>query len=242
MWDLSSVAVDVYLGTNLVACRGPGSKVWSASTAALDGGIGALEQHLATLRRPWRPRVRLWLSGACCRAFMFERPLGTSATELNEVAAQVAPKLTGLQGPCAVWIDGGPKSGSVFGAAVPTGLLEQLTSGLGRSTARLTVIAPWWALVLERQGRAASNGGVIVRDCDSVTVVHRRAGGVDFAKTYAPVLADDEADALISRHRFARERLGVAQQRIDLCRMTAHADANSRPNDTLVALWGKEVA
>lgn len=197
---LNSAVQDIYIGTRAVACSGQGG--WHDQANGLDDALLRLTARLqATPARIFRPAVRLWLSGALCRPFIWVAPAGLADhTEFENVARSLAPAQLGIEGPCAVWAEELAHSAAPSAQAMPPRLvvgmsqpaLDQCLAVLHRARRRPVAVVPWWAGVLNA---ALCRSGVAlpellgVRDCDSLTVLAGSAGQFALASTAAP-LAD----------------------------------------------------
>jgi len=151
-----------------------------------------------------RRRLRLWLSGGLCRPFIVPSVQGVKDdAEVRAVASAMAPQLTGLVGPCTVFVESRTAKAPVMAIAVQEDRIQKIHDLMASSTRKpkLLSIRPWWAEVLRhsllREPTLAALG---VQDCDSMTVlVGREADGFDSATTYSPVIDQGTAQSVLMR-------------------------------------------
>ncbi len=204
MWLVGrSEGVDVYLGTRGVAvCDGKAP----AFVADVQGVAAAFDRLANALRDapPSRRGLRFWLSGGLCRPFsMPDVPGASTDADRQSVAAAMAPQMTGLIGPCTVFLERNAMVKSSLGVAVQTELIAKIHESIMSLPARFSVISikPWWAEVLRFSVKRAPDLAALgVQDCDSITVlVGRTPDGFDIASTYSPVVDQHTAKSVLAR-------------------------------------------
>jgi len=207
-WDRA--ALDVYLGTRRVAAWGPGREIVSH---AVEGFSPALEAVTALLDATSRGQhVRVWLSGGLCRAFLLEPVEGVPGhADRLRVAASMAPRLTGLSGPCHVWLDRAGHDDAAVGVAMEEATLGALVESIRSRSCRLSSVRPWWSEPLRVQAKA---GALIVGDCDSVTTLAGEGRRFACASTLAPLADDAAVAAAVMRQRLASEATDVRIARL----------------------------
>jgi len=204
VWLAGSKACDVYLGTRALAVCEGGVPVLVTSVEGFDAAWSGLAEWLNAEAAPMRRRLRLWLSGGLCRPFIVPAVQGVANdAEIQAVASAMAPQLTGLVGPCTVFVERRAPKASVIATAAQEGYIQKIHDLMASSARKpkLLSIRPWWAEVLRhsllREPTLAALG---VQDCDSMTVlVGRKPGGFDGATTYAPVVDQCTAQSVLMR-------------------------------------------
>jgi len=204
VWSAGSKVCDVYLGTRAFAVCEGGAPVLAAEVEGLDSALNGLAEWLNAEAAPKRRRLRLWLSGGLCRPFIVPAVRGVANdAEIQAVASAMAPQLTGLVGPCTVFVERRTPKASVIATAVQEGNIQKIRDLVAASPRKpkLLSIRPWWAEVLRhsllREPTLAALG---VQDCDSMTVlVGRKPDGFDTATTYAPVIDQSTAQSVLTR-------------------------------------------
>lgn len=212
----------IYLGQTRVG-------VWS--TASADAGVrwlpvGSAQEGWARgielLRQdgqPKRQRVKVWLSGALARPFVFEPVQGLRRwSEALQVAAGLAPDATGLGGPCEVWLDDWAPSRSCIAVAVDRGLRELIESSARTEKLRLTAIRPWWTEALREVIRAEAwtTGLLAVEEVDALTVLSGDGGVLAAASCYSPRPDSAQTEALLTRALMAANVMSANGRRARL--------------------------
>lgn len=152
---------------------------------------------------PARTQVKVWLSGSLCQPFLLPKITGLeSEEELRKIAGLMAEDLTGLPGPCKVWIDTVQREPSLA-VAMSESTQKLLEETIGRG--RMRSLQPWWSEVLRQHVKslgtaAAQDQALVVKDCDSLTVLLARADTFLNVQTHSPVVG--ESQTLIDRTLF----------------------------------------
>lgn len=204
MWLVGSKVSDVYLGTRAFAVCEGGAPVLAAEVQGFEAALSGLATWLDAEAAPDRRRLRLWLSGGLCRPFIVPSVQGVANdAEIQTVASTLAPQLTGLVGPCTVFVERGAAFAPVVAIAVQEGQIRQIHDLVASSARkpRLLSIRPWWAEVLRYSlVREPSLAALGVQDCDSMTVlIGRKADGFEAVTTYAPVIDQGTAQSVLMR-------------------------------------------
>jgi hypothetical protein len=200
-------AADVYLAKRRVAVLVSGELVFDAHSESVEQGLEAME---AWLREAASVRaVRVWLSGGLCPALCLPAVEGLkSGHEAHSVALAQAGVVTGLQGPCEVWIDRFVPGRPIVGAAVESAVLARICSvaSAGRQGVRLKAVRPWWGDVLRlAAARVPQPRGLFVQDSESITWITGADAGIDMATTFGPVISHDEAAGVRARALMSAE-------------------------------------
>ena len=204
MWSAGSKVCDVYLGTRALAVCEGGVPVLASDVEGFDAALSELVGWLNADVAPSRWRLRLWLSGGLCRPFIVPAVQGVANdAEVQAVAAAMAPQLTGLAGPCAVFVERRTAKAPVIATAIQEDRLGKIRDLVASSSRKpkLLSIKPWWAEVL-RHGLVREPGltALGVQDCDSMTVlIGHEADGFDIATTYSPVTDQGTAQQVLTR-------------------------------------------
>jgi len=204
VWSAGSKVCDVYLGTRAFAVCEGGAPVLAAEVEGFDAALKGLAEWLNAEAAPKRRRLRLWLSGGLCRPFIVPAVHGVKDdAEVQAVASAMAPQLTGLVGPCTVFVERRAAAAPVMAVAVQEDRTQRIHDLMASSMRKpkLLSIRPWWAEVLRhsllREPTLAALG---VQDCDSMTVlIGREPDGFDTATTYAPVIDEGTAQSVLMR-------------------------------------------
>jgi len=202
VWSVGSKPVDVYLGLAeggfAVAGRPEGwvphvdvesaARHWFAHARSLVG------------RGLRRPGLRVWLSGALARPFVWGPVQGLTGWREVELAAQAAaPDATGLAAPCAVSLDESPSPAAALVVAMEQHVVASIVAAANEAGVRIVSIRPWWALALERQAREAA-GPIVIRDTDALTVLAASDDDVwRLAHSYVPQPSEDQTPSLLDR-------------------------------------------
>lgn len=151
-----------------------------------------------------RRTLRVWLSGALCRAFTIPVPAGHRGQhELMQIGQGMAPELTGLEPPLRVWVDPRPAPGARAGAAVAESTLAELLSQVAAASVKVAGVAPWWSAAQRAMCTVCGpqrpvDVGVV--EADALTLLRHDASGSCHAVTWAPLRARGGAHALLARH------------------------------------------
>lgn len=205
-WAGSSSAVDVYVGTRVVAVCDASGAIWSNAVQGLVETLAALRGHLAV--REAKTKLRIWLSGGLCRPFIVPPVAGVrDAGERRRIAHAMASSLDGLGADCQVWIE----SSRPGAHAVAICMLDSTFSAIQEALdgdKRLTVLSirPWWAEVLRHALRERTSlQALSVRDCDSMTFLAGAGDGFDHAVTHSPVHGEAGGAAALARSLLAAD-------------------------------------
>jgi hypothetical protein len=213
VWSVGSEVVELYVGTRQAAMCRRGASSRREVVQSLGDAVTTCAQWLNEVQHeiPRPLRLKVWLSGGLCRPFLMHPAPGVQGPDEWAKAAQaLAPRLTGLVSPCAIWMDEPPRKAAVIAAAIEQQALDlvgQLTSAQAPFKRTLDRISPWWGLVLREAGQRSGPAGLLVaHDCDSITaLVHGEAGGgeISSATTVAPVADAVSAEAALARLTFS---------------------------------------
>lgn len=170
----------------------------SASTEAIRA---ALARAGGPRRKLWRPRARVWLSGALARPFKFGPVSGLRGwAEAQQAAAAVAPVECGLTGPCVAWVETDPATAPAMATAADVALIDAIERATAEAELRIVSIRPAWALATERAGRELGRDALLaIRDADALTMLGWVDARASFAATYAPAPAEEARGALLQR-------------------------------------------
>jgi hypothetical protein len=233
VWWAGPEATDIYLGTRCLAVFEGQERVFLQSLAEGELPSTAFDQWIRGAKR--RARIRVWVSGGLCRAFLVaSAPQLKSRDELVKVAQAMAPASTGLSEGCRVWVDGEGGPAGTVATAMDRVALEAIVSGAKAGGLRVLSIRPWWAELL----RAAlvenpALRSLAVRDCDSVTVLAGEGSRIEQATTQAPIL-DQAAGAAAIRRMLMLSN--VAPGACTVGRF--HPDGNRRADRTIPVALG----
>lgn len=231
MWWVGSEPVDVYLGLADGGFAVGGQPVaWAAHGDAAQWFAEA-RKHL---RSRWRkPRVRVWLSGALARPFVWGPVQGLASWQEVELAAQnAAPDATGLAGPCVVSVDEWPAS-PVLVVAVEANTCAGIIDGARRAGVHVQSIRPWWAGALDRRLLAEPSTPVFAAsDTDALTVLTTSDDGWQAAHSVLPLPGAGQAEPLLDRLL-----LGVDLERSAMrhARLVREASTGAWPREEAVA-------
>lgn len=211
-------ALDVYLARQaLWLARG------DERLLAIDGEPDATLPALnAWWRKHGEPRLSVWLSGALCRPFLLPPVAGLrNANDIAAIAQAQASALTGLSGPCSVWIEPAMGDQPSVGAAMPAALRERLLA-LGRAGGAgggaVASVRPWWAAVLDAVLKQESvRSALLVQDADSVVFLAGEGDRFTAATVHAPIVAGEVAQAVRSRLAMTHELTDVHCTTAVLC-------------------------
>lgn len=192
-------AADAYVGTRLVAWNGPAGN-WCSPADGLEDAVEQLGQRMKAERAWMRRPVRLWWSGGLCRPYLLRRPEHVAGEqELAAVAKAMAAQMTGLVGPCRVWMEETTTAAERVVVAVEETTWLRCTATVEGAGWKLASAGPWWAEVLHT-ARARKNAEVVgIQDCDSLTVFAGNTQSFDLATTYAPIADEASAEAVWRR-------------------------------------------
>jgi hypothetical protein len=175
--------------------------------------IEALLLEAGKTPRRWRRQpLRVWLSGALARPFLFGPMTGLRGwRESQAAAAALASSATGLIGPCAAELESDPAVGAVLATAVEQSVLDALHTRAQTNRLRVVSIRPMWTRAIESASRGHEQQLLCCRDADALTVLAFRTETVVFAATYSP--APDEAESARLLRRL-RASLGFADDEV----------------------------
>lgn len=192
--------IDVYLSHDEVATEDDSGAMWRYAGPSLEAQLDALVERLRQTAP--RARVRVWLSGAFCRAVLVPPVVGArSRAERRQLAEMLASKDSGLTSPCRVAIS--PGSGAAAAAVavvVAEDVLATLQRRLGEARIRAVSIRPWFDQALAVALRA--NEGLqafAVWEGRALTILMGDAHGFSVARTIYPVEAVEAATAAVAR-------------------------------------------
>ena len=212
----------IYLGQTRVGVWSTSSPdvgvQWLSAESAQDGWARGIER-LRQDGQPKRQRVKVWLSGALARPFVFEPVQGLRRwSEALQVAAGLAPDATGLEGPCEVWLDDWAPGKSCIAVAVDRGLRELIESSAKTEKLRLTAIRPWWAEALREvvRAEASTTGLLAVEEVDALTVLSGDGGVLAAASCYSPRPDSTQTEALLTRALMAANVMSANGRRASL--------------------------
>jgi hypothetical protein len=144
------------------------------AVAAFDvsSALGKVSHWLGALRA--RRRIRVWLGGSLCRPFLLQGLQALrSAAEVDAAAGALARRAMDST-PSRFWLAPAQRGDAAcLGAAASEAVVSRMETALAPLCRGRLRIAPWWgegARVLALARREAS-GSVIVRDCDSLTLL-----------------------------------------------------------------------
>lgn len=199
MWWAGAEATDVYLSSRCIAVFEGQERVCLQRLGDGDTPAPAFEDWAHNAKR--RLRIRVWVSGGICRAFLVPAADQLkNRAEALKVAEAMAPDSTGLASGCSVWLDSDQGAKGVVAAAIDQGTLTGVLEVTRLAGLRLLSLRPWWAELLRAAVAQASDiQSVAVHDCDSVTVLAGQGDRLEFATTHAPVGDRATAEATIRR-------------------------------------------
>lgn len=234
MWWVGD-RLEVYIGTRRAAvCRGD-RVLHDAQVSALAQALGSMAAWLRSQRRP--PRLRVWLSGSLCRPFLLP---GLSALGSPDERDRAAQALAGraLDGAAPRFWLAATRRGdlSSLGAAAPEAALLEIEATVLPLCRGRPVIGPWWAegsRLLASPG-AERGAAVVVRDCDSLTLLSAQGRSYDTVRTVAS--ADDRVlEASLQRWRLSGdlEERGVVLLSLSRAGAAGLADPAARPGPAI---------
>ena len=223
MWWGGSKPLDLYLGTRSSRLCDGERVLWQVQTEGAPQSLAAAQARLAQGQQPRRPRLRVWCSGGLCRPFILPAVAGVgSRVELEQIAIASAPAMTGLSGPCRVWLDYAASPAGTMSVAVEGAWLDDVRQQLG-GCARIVSIRPWWTEALRVGLRAVPVPAVIgIQDCDSLVILAGAETGFDFATAMTPLSAPLQATQAWTRALFSANLEGQPCWRV---RLKPEADA-----------------
>ena len=192
-----SSAHHLYVGSRCVALFDAQSRLWAQAVDGVDAALAALRERLQQNERPLR--LRVWLSGGLCRPFVMPPVPGVKGrSELQRVAAAMAPQSCGFSGECSAWVDDGRNGAPRLAVGLQQSTLQALLEAIG--THRAVSVRPWWAELLRAAvAREAALPALAVQDCDSLTVLTGNGDGFATAATLSPIVEREAADAALAR-------------------------------------------
>jgi hypothetical protein len=124
----------------------------------------------------------------------------TGDEEWRRVALAMVAAHTGINEECEVWVERQATDRARVATAMRQGVLARLSDLVRSQGLRLLHVGPWWADALDvARAESGSAGVLVVRDCDSLTVLGGDDAQFRLAATYAPVLDAEAAQAALSR-------------------------------------------
>lgn len=194
MWSVGSRQMDVYVGL----ADGGLAAAWAAHEDVAQGAAHWFAEARKLAGNRWRrPKVRVWLSGALARPFLWGPIQGLACWREVELAARAAaPEATGLVGPCAVSLDEWPSSQPVLVVAMDQAVVAAIVDAAKAAGVRLLSLRPWWARVLES---AADSPALAIGDTDALTVLAGSAAGWQTANSYLPRPSGEHTQPLLDR-------------------------------------------
>lgn len=199
---------DIYLGTQAGALvRASSPVVWCQYSSAA-AGLNELLTGAATAPRAWfGPRLRLWLSGALARPFVFEPPEGLKDTsELLALARARAAQATGLAQPCEVCLSEPVEGRNQLAVALNGDLHQALLAVVDKTKARLVSVQPWWACAQQVALRVSPKlQAMVLVDTDSVTLLAAKQDEWMAAQSYVPAPVGQQLQALVVRFLLSSE-------------------------------------
>lgn len=193
MWlaGLDRHLVDVYIGEGQVACVTRDGELWQEQVDGVDAAVAALRGYFDGPVRTGHRSLRIWLSGALCRPFLLARPTAVlNAFEFERIARAMAPDLTGLAGPCAVWCDRFNAADSALVAAASESLVAMLGDLRCGKQCQVKMLRPWWSEALRLALKTKPDlrtGTLAIRESDSLTVLSGEGGCFLLAASHAPL-------------------------------------------------------
>lgn len=217
MWSVGSEPVDVYLGANEGAVAMAGAPAaWCREADVAAAATRAMGEARAKRgRQGWsRPRVRVWLSGALARPFVWGPVQGLVRWREVELAAgAAASQANGLTGPCAVSLDEWRCNSAALVVAMEQDVRAAIIGAAKAAGLRVTSLRPWWARVVEQHANAPV---LTVRDTDALTVLAARDAAWQLAHSYVPQPRVEQTQALLDRLMLASGIDGAVTQHADL--------------------------
>lgn len=206
MWWAGSEPLQMYLGQATVAVWAPAvasaGVQWLSTETVQEGCARGMELLNTGERRPRRDRLAVWLSGTLARPFIFEPVQGLRKwSEAQAIAASLAPEVTGLQGPCDVWLDDWSPGKSCIAIAHDRSVRELLESSARANGVRLTALCPWWVKALNEARRkdATSTRILAVEEIEALTILSGGHARFEAAASYVPRPNEDQTKALVTR-------------------------------------------
>lgn len=207
MWWVGAEALDIYVGTRVVAAWRDRVLAAHHTIDGVPGGLALVQRLLAT--QPERKHLRIWLSGSLCRPFIAKPPVGMRSASERRLAIQAHAQLALRTDEAPrVWIDGWwwgrrPR----LAVAASESVIGQLERMAGQSPHRLRSIGPWWASTMGsgQAGKAQIPGPHAAWDCDSLTILAGRGQGYDFVSTVAPLVGEASARSALARALMAAD-------------------------------------
>lgn len=206
MWWAGSNAVDVYIGPAAAGVCGSKVPLTLRTADGLDAAIASAGAQLKALARP-NLRMRVWLGGGLCQAFLLPGIEGLkSDAERWRVAVAAAAAHTAIDGDCAVWLDSVSSAAGTLAAAVSAPLPQRLADALAEQ-GRVQSIRPWWSEVL--RAKVAMKGPTLsafgVQDCSALTVLVAKGDSFASAGVTMPLSEADASRAAWTRALFAAD-------------------------------------
>lgn len=220
VWSVGSKPVDVYLGLAEGGFAVAGRPEGWAPHVNVDAAVrGWFAQARSSVGRGLRRRsVRVWLSGALARPFVWGPVQGLARWREAELAAQAAaPEATGLVGPCAVSLDEWSGSVPALVVAVERRVVTTIADAAKETGVRIVSMRPWWAYALEQQAREAAES-IVVRDTDALTVLAVSDDVWRLAHSYVPRPSEEQTPSLLDRLFLSANLEGGSVQHVALRR------------------------
>jgi hypothetical protein len=221
--------VELYVGERLVAwARVGGTEIFDDAA----GWVPALERCLKEVVRQQqrfsRSSATVWLSGALARPFLVEPVAGLkSFEEAQAVATSAAAAATGLEGPCAVQLEGMPTHQPTLATAVGQALVDQLLAALKQHGTGLVSLRPWWCRAMNHQLQRIPDTALICVNEPGVATLLGASGTVPtVATTLVPRPEPDQTLAMMRRlcmgHGMPADRAATGE--LDVMRFHENVD------------------
>ena len=234
MWWAGSEPSQMYLGQTSVAVWAPAiaraEVQWLSTETVHEGCARGMELLNAGERRPRRHRLAVWLSGTLARPFIFEPVRGLRKwSEAQAIAAGLAPEVTGLQGPCNVWLDDWSPGKSCIAIAHDRSVSDLLESSVRANRVWLTAVCPWWVKALNeaRQTDATSTRILAVEELEALTILSGGNARFEAAASYVPRPNAGQTKALVTRALLNANALGSDGVRASMHRGNEFSEARN---------------
>jgi hypothetical protein len=224
VWWGGSKALDLYLGTRSARLCDGDLVLWQVQTDDAAQSLGLARGRLAENSRR-RRRLRVWCSGGLCRPFMLPAVAGVdNRVELGKIAVASASAMTGLHGPCQVWLDRVTTLAGTMAVAVESGWLDEVRRGL-RDCASVISIRPWWSEALRVSLRVQPAPATVgIQDCDSLVMLAGAETSFGLAIALTPLFTPQQAAQAWTRTLFGADLAGKPSWR---ARLRPEADVQS---------------
>lgn len=199
---------NLYVGSRETWISAPGGQLQrNEHTDPLAGATDALKRLGSEGRRWWRPRVRVWLSGALARPFVLGPVAGLRGLDDSlALARSTVQESTGLCEPVALWLDGNPARRSVLAVAVDARLLDGVVVAAREHRVRIAALRPWWSWAQRELLRSDPSANfVFIEEADAATLLVARGPAWRTAMTYDPAPSSIDVEAILERHAILAE-------------------------------------